>query len=340
MSETQEVKTEKRMTSAEIKKQIEEAQRAERNSQKKSDLVKSGLPMTAIADQINAISTTENQTPTASKSEPAQAPAQPAAEKEIAPTQESIDLKEWKKKKGINWDTPDSVALELRRMDQEFHRKQAEIKKREAVERPPVAPAWTPPPVYNPAPQPGSYPNYAPNNRAMVENLARQYNMTPEDFERVTAVQRDLTAAMLEQERKRHAQEMEDMKRENIKNSEFRELSADPVFRKPEVMVEFHNVLERMQEQNPDSFSQDPFAFRRAYDLTLQNIGRRILESTDVPTDANGFQLPKTPPRPTNQAGSGRMTNENSLTQAEFDRLSVEQKRDYLQKLNLVQPKY
>ena len=337
MSEAIEVKTEKRTTSAEIKKQIEAAQKAENNAQKKTELVQSGLPISVVADRINAISRTD-QAPSASKSEPAQQPAEPATEKETA---QSVELKEWKKKKGINWDTPDSVALELRRLDQEFHRKKAEEKKREAVERPAV-PAWTPPPAYTPPPQNASYPAYTPPPRQLVENLARQYNMTPEDFERITAVQRDFTGAMLQAERQRHEKELEDMRRENIKNSEFRELSADPVFRNEEVMIEFHNALERAQMENPDSFSQDPYAYRKVYDQALQNIvRRRILERSDgSEIQGNGFQLPKNPPKPTGSAGTGRMTNENSLSMAEFDRLSVDDKRKYMDRMGLVQPKY
>lgn len=338
-----EVTTEKRKTSAEIKKEIEAAQTAVRESNKKADLMKSGLPITAIADQINANSTTEAPK-TESKSQPAQAPAEPATEKATVQKTESVELQEWKKKKGINWDTPDSVALELRKLDQEFHRKRAEEVKRESVERPPVAPAWTPNQYYQPAPQAPSYPAYVQpvqNQRQIVENLARQYGVLPDEFEKITAIQRDLTAAMMEQERRRHAQELEDMKRENIKNSEFRELSADPVFRRPEVAKEFHDVIENLQASDPSSFSQDPYVYRKAFDRALTNIARRNLEGSVQYQEPSVFQLPNTPPRPLGQgAGGGRDANENGITQAEYDRLSVDEKRAVLSRMGLVQQKY
>src|SRR5882724_9835476 len=115
---SEDVKTERRPTSAELKKQIEDATKAAKEQKTKSELVQSGLPMPVIADRINANSTTEAPK-TESKSEPALPPAQPATEKAVVP-QESTELQEWKKKKGINWDTPDSVALELRKLDQDF----------------------------------------------------------------------------------------------------------------------------------------------------------------------------------------------------------------------------
>jgi len=333
--------TEKRKTSAELKREIEQAQKAEKEQKVKSDLLQSGLPVTAIADRINANSTTE--TPKAeSKSEPA-ATTQPATEKATV-SKESVELQEWKKKKGINWDTPDSVALELRKLDQEFHKKRAEELKQNGDQRPPQANGWTPQSVYVPQPPMNPYPAYVPpvqNQRQIVENLARQYGVLPDEFEKITAIQRDLTAAMMEQERRRHAQELEDMKRENIKNSEFRELSADPVFRRPEVAKEFHEVIENLQSSDPSSFSQDPYVYRKAFDRALTNIARRNLESTTQYNDSPAFQLPNTPPRLLGQgSGGGRDANENGLTQAEFDRLSVEDKRKVLSQMGLVQPKY
>lgn len=334
MSET----TEKRKTSAELKAEIQAAQTAVREDKKKTDLLQSGLPIAAIADQINANSTTQAPK-TESKPQPAQTPVEPAAEKA---TVQSVELNEWKKKKGINWDTPDSVALELRKLDQEFHRKRAEDLK-VPDQRPPQSNGWTPQPTY-PPPQPvNPYPPYVQpvqNQRQLVDNLARQYGVLPDDFEKIAAIQRDLTAAMMEQERQRHAKELDDMKRENIKNSEFRELSADPVFRRPEVAKAFHEVIEDLQGSDPASFSQDPYVYRKAFDRALTNIARRNLEGS-VSVESSPFQLPNTPPKPLGiSAGGGRETNENSLTQAQFDRLSVDEKRQVLSQMGLVQPKY
>jgi hypothetical protein len=340
-----EVTTEKRKSSAELKAEIHAAQVAERESKKKTELMQSGLPLTAIADQINANSTTQAPK-TESKSQPAQAPAEPATEKATVQKTESVELQEWKKKKGINWDTPDSVALELRKLDQEFHRKRAEEVKNGTDQRPPQANGWTPQPNFAPQPPVNPYPNYvqpAPvPSRQLVEKLAHQYGVLPDEFEKITAIQRDLTAAMLQQQRQLDQQKWEQMERENIKNSEFRELSADPVFRRPEVAKAFHEVIENMQVTDPSSFSQDPYVYRKAFDRALTNIARRNLEGA-VPYQEtpSPFQLPNTPPRPLGQgAGGGRDANENGLTQAEFERLPVDEKRKILSQMGLVQPKY
>lgn len=332
--------TEKRRTSAEIKREIEEASKQQRESKIKLDLKESGMPLvSAVASEINAIgSTTETSPQAGSKTEPAQPPAQPASERAAA---ESVELKEWAKKKGINWETEESVLSELRKRDQEFHRKQAERKAREATERPPVAPAWTPPPAYQPNFQgnPGVY--APPPPRAVIENLARQYQMTPEDVERLATFNRDFFEAMMGRERQRQAQELETLKNENMKNSIFRELSADPVFRRPEMALEFHNVLEEMQEIDPRSFEQDPSAYRRAYDKALANIGRRNLEGNMAMNGLQTSQLPTMPPRALGTgSGGGREEREDAISANEFARLPVDEQKKVLEKMGLVQSKY
>lgn len=210
------------------------------------------------------------------------------------------------------------------------------------MERTAIPPQWTPSSPYQPAYPPANpYPPYgAPDPKQMAEELARQYEFAPEDVRRLAKFNRDQFEAMMAAERQRHAQELDAIKRENVKNSEFRELAADPVFRKPEVAMEFHNVLEKMQESDPDSFSQDPRAYRKAYDQALINYARRNLEGS-LPNTVQEFQLPTNPPKPLGQgAGGGRDTNENGMTQAEFNALPVEEKRKVLDRMGLVQSKY
>src|ERR1044072_3356323 len=188
-------KTEPRTTAAEIKKQIEEATKTEKA---KTEIKDSGMPLTnQLANEINATESTPKVEP---KTEGASAPSkpdQPKAAAETASGQEtgSVDLKEWAKKKGIDWTTEDSILSALRKADQEFHKRQQERKEKEAGQRvvypPPYQPpAYIPPPVY-PNGYQGAYAPYPAPPQSITENIAKQYNMTVEDVERLAAFNKD-----------------------------------------------------------------------------------------------------------------------------------------------------
>lgn len=317
-------KTEVRLTSAEIKKQIEAA---------KTEIKDSGMPLNGmLANEINAsASTPENKPIAESKPEPIQAAEQ-------KPTG-SVDLKEWAKKKGIDWTTEDSVLSALRKSDEAFHKRQQEKKSRESQ---PPAPNYAPqqPAYQQPYGYQQAYVPQPPNSRQIVENVARQYNMLPEDVERLAAFNRDFFETAMASERQRQAKEMEAIRVENQKNSVFRELSSDPAFRNPEVAVEFHNVLDVMQEQEPESFERDPSAYKRAYDKAMANIGRRYLEGRPlqegVPPTATPVNLPTKPPRQLGTgSGGGSLENENGIDPKEFAKLPLEEKAKFLAKMGL-----
>lgn len=331
-------KTEIRQTSAEIKKQIQEATSAS----KMKEAVKGGsLPLTAgVVAEINASesSTPEPVRPAESKPDQGKPAAEPAADAN------AVDLKEWAKKRGIDWTTEESVLSALRKSDQEFHKRQAEKK---ATERnvPPGSPVYVPP-------QPPAYPNgysqpayvQPQNPRQIIEELARQANMTPEDFERVARVSREVYEAAAQADRMKWQSEMDAIKTENQKNSVFRELSADPVFRNPNVAVEFHNVLEQMQASDPTSFEKDPNQYKRAYERAVFNIGRRNLEgqplSEGVSPIPSGMTPPSKPPREFGKgSGGGYNESESGIDPKEFAKASLEDKRKILEGMGL-RPSY
>lgn len=316
----------KRQTSAEIKAAIDA------KTQEMKDAAKNGtIPLTpGVIAEINASTPEVGSTP-ASKPEPSQ-----AAEKATVPTQESIDLKEWAKKKGYDLSTEESVLSTLRKADQVFHQRQAEKKAKEAV-----APQYIP--QQSQAPQNGNYQPYASpqNPRQILEDLAKQANMTPEDFERVARASRMVYDAAASQDRRRYDQELEAIKVENQKNSVFRELSADPIFRRPEVAMEYHQVLEEMQAQDPNSFEKDPTQYKKAYEKAVFNIGRRNLEGKPlvegVPPQVNQGFIPTMPPKPLGQgSGGGQADNENEIDMKTWNNLSPTEKKKWFQERGLV----
>ena len=326
MSEQQ---TEKRSTSAEIKKQIEDATKAAKEGQ---------LPLTGqVAAEINASASTP-----AIDAKPESKPDHPqkdASAAEGAAATESADLKEWAKKKGIDWTTEDSIIAALRKSDQAFHAKRQAEKAREGATPPSYAP---PPPAYQPPPQYPQPPAQIPPvpNRATLENIARQYNMTVDDAERLVTFNRDFFEAVMRSERAQWQAKVAEIERENLKNSVFRELSSDPVFRRPDVAMEFHTVLDQMQETDPRSFEQDPSAYRRAFDRALQNIARRNLEGRPlqegVPPNARTMSPPTTPPRPLGRGSGGSMyESESGIDPAQFAKLPLEEKRKVLEGMGL-----
>lgn len=326
-----------KVTSADLKKQIEEATKTEKA---KKSAKESSLPLTGmIANEINASAAS---TPDATaKAEIKPQETSSPAEKETAEgsmTQKSVDFKDWAKKKGIDWTTDDSVLSALHKSDQEFHKKQAERKAQDRQNQQSVPP---PPSYAPPAPNYGYQPAYQPiPQRQLVENIARQYNMLPEDVERLAAFNRDFFETAMKTERERQAKDMESIRVENQKNSVFRELSSDPVFRRPEVAMEYHRVLDEMQDQDPHSFEQDPNAYRRAFDRTLQNIARRNLEGQPlqegVSPNAYPITPPLNPPRTLGQSsGGGAYENENAIDLAQFAPLPLEDKRKLLERAGL-----
>jgi len=322
-------KTETRKTSAEIKKQIEEATKTEKS---KTELKDSGLPLTGqVANEINATESTPEATKTAeSKPEPVNPTAEGA-------TAESVDLKEWAKKRGIDWTTEESVLSALRKSDQEFHKRQQERKSKEQVQT-----QFAPPPTYQqPSYSNGYYPPaYVPPPTPVVENIARQYNMTVEDVQRLSAFNRDFFEVLIKQELERRDRRMEEISVENTKNTVFRELASDPVFRRPDVGEEFHRVIDQMQGSDPTSFEKDPNQYRRAFETAVYNIGRRNLEGRilveGVPPNPSYMTPPTSPPKPLGQgSGGGYQDNENSIDPKEFAKMSLEDKRKTMERMGL-----
>lgn len=312
--------TETRLTSADIKKQIEA---------KKEELKNSGLPITGqMANEINASASTPVKTVEV-QPEPVKAANGVQAPKDAA----SADLEDWAKKKGIDWTKDESVLSALRKSDQQFHEKRAKEKASEpqtnnipAYQQPYQAPYMQPVQTY---PQ--------GQNRGFIEAVAKQYNLPVEDAERLLAFNKDFYDAASRQDRDRYQKELESIKRENQKNSVFRELSTDPVFKRPDVMAEFYRVMEEMQSVDPKSFEEDPNAYMRAYDKAQMNLFRRNLEGQPLQEGISPMPKPPiNPPRPLGQgSGGGSLEKESGIDPAKFAKLSLEEKTKMLEGMGL-----
>jgi hypothetical protein len=258
---------------------------------------------------------------------------------------ESVDLKDWAKKKwpqlkDVKFDSETSVLEALRKSEIEFHRKRQEKLKEQAQNAPPVAPV-APQPYQPPYYQPQAYqPPPVPQNQQMLENIGRQYNMAPEDVERLLKFNRDQFEIMQRNYDQQIQQKFKAIQQETQKNTVFQELSSDPAFRNPEVLNEWHRTVEEMQDRDPQSF-EDPSSYRRAYDETLKNIGRRYLQGVNKGASKSDiFSPPSNPPRPTGLSGEGALENENELSMAQFEKLDPDEQRKVLVRMGRVQPKY
>jgi len=316
--------SEQKQTAAEIKEQIKKAQ---------EELKNSSLPITGmLAGEVNANSTTD-------QAEVKPEPNKAAKGLEEPKTGEDPALKEWAKKKGIDWTTEESVLSALRKSDQAFHEKRQKEKQQEPANQPGYAqPAYVPrQPAYQPPPAPAPY--YAPpvnDNRTMIENIARSYNVTAEDAEKLLPMMKDFYEAATVKDRQFFEQKFAVVERENRKNSVFRELASDPAFRNPEVAVEYHKTLEEMQSHDPRAFEEDPNQYMRAYDKTLANIARRNLTGRTLQEGVPPIATPPTnPPRRLNGASGGGSTENDSMTPQQFAKLPLHEKTAYLESIGL-----
>lgn len=317
-----EQKPEVRTTSADIKKQIEQA---------KEEMKNSSLPITGqLANEINA----SESTPKAATKADDKPELQNGAAKGLeTPTGEDPGLKDWAKKKGIDWTTDESVLKALHLSDQQFHEKR---QKDRSHEQKPAGQAPQPtyvPPQYQP---PTNLPPPV-QSRQLLENLGRQYNMPPEDVERLMNFNRDFFQAASQADRQRYDDELKAIKRAEQKNSAFRELSSDSALKNPDVATEFNRLLLESQGRDPESFEQDPNAYMRVRDAALINIARRNLEGQQLQEGVSPVpRLPTNPPRNLGKgSGGGATENENGIDAQAFAKLSLADKAKVLEKAGL-----
>lgn len=259
---------------------------------------------------------------------------------QVAPTMATgnPEVDEWLGKKGFK--SMEDMAVSLRELEREYHRKAQETR----TPTPPAPPVMAPPipgvtgyppsapPVYPGAWYPPAPPPPAPN----AEELAKRYNMTPEDFERVASLANDMAEAKLD--RRLSAimpgltSKVQNIERETEKQRDLVNLMADPVFKNPQVQFEMHRVI----EENPSIFEKSTLPYRTAFNEALTRVARATLGGTGTPAPATtpgrtpGARPPQTAGGNGNGGGGAPSETPSEVTADAFARMSLKEKAEYL----------
>lgn len=249
--------------------------------------------------------------------------ASDASEDTTAPLGESskgqgkADINEWMKKKGFR--SVEDMANSLRNLERELSRRPA----KGLDETRPPAPDYQ---IQTPPPQPRYYPPQ-PN----IEEIAKQYNLPAEDFERVMKVSKDISEFNVRMAVTPLAQEVQRLNAMLQKKASDEELERDPAYRNRLVMKEMYQIME-----SDPSIRDTPDPRRAAYQKALINLGRKYvdgIEGSGVDQEERSG-LPTTPP-PVGKTGQGSKgshmkTVVGKMTQEKFNSLSAEQMEKYL----------
>lgn len=310
-------------TAAQIKEQIDSKQRELKRESADKPVVTVPEPALEVksATPENAV-----ETPIANKP-PEPAPDSGAGE---APGPEGKDKPAWKKwieKKGFKG--PEDMVRSMRELERELHRRS----QGNGAQAPTPALPENPP-----LPRP-SYPAPAPN----VEEIAKRYNLDPEDLQRVAPLAADIAASHTARELAPLKAELSSLRRELSRSSELQGLKEDPAFSDPRVQFEMHQIL----EMNPSILQNEPAPYRFAFNEALRSMGRRILEgSIDsgpvTPTVSGPPALPTTPPRTAGGSGSGSAPVASGsqppqkISMDAFNRLPAAEQRKILEGMGLI----
>lgn len=308
-------------TSDQILAEIEAAQRQlspKPSDDKGSDLEPQTLPP---GDQVE---------PTAADKpvEPEVASDQP--EVENAPEQSDkadAEIEGWMKKKGFK--SVSDMAKSLRHLERKLHEKgrqpeQREIEPRFEYQAPPQAR----PMVSSPS----------------LEELAKRYNLPPEDFERVMPLINDATDLKMRMGIQPLAQEVKVLRRELARERELKSLEEDPHFHNREVLKEVYQII----ENDPTILQREPEPYQYAYKEALANMGRRFVEGM-TPSSENQDDtrkgLPRTPPPLGRGAASGSKGSplkspSTKMTQEKFNSLSSAEMEKYLASRGLMKAEW
>jgi len=250
----------------------------------------------------------------------------------------NAELDEWLEKKGPM--TLENLASSYRESEREMYRKMEEARKTQGqpvTPAPPVPPATFPPFIYqSPTPPPAYAPPVQPPQN--VEALAKQYGLSPEDFEKVAPLANDMARSVVEQELRRVLpplyQQVNGVNREVGRQKELVDLMGDPVFKNPQVQFE----IDRVFKEEPNTFVAQAQPIRYAYEKALTRIARSNLGGSTgpaTPTAATGVVPPAQRPPSTaggngNGGGGAPQGTPQEMTPDVFARMSMDEKKAYL----------
>lgn len=259
-----------------------------------------------------------------------QAPAtEPVAQNTAPEKTDAADPMERARRKGL--DTPEALARSLASLEDEFHRRNqaGHPGYRDIPNGNPTPQPQSPPPNWNPQPQaPGyGYPPPPPD----LKRLAQQFDMDPDDFEKIARVNAALTQAAIRQERTRWESEMSGIRRQTERSAEFAELMQDPAFTDPRVQAEMREVL-----KDGSLFQRGGRVYTAALQIAVGNLYRKQLQQGNT----NGNASPQNMPPVTAGGGNGSATNgAPKITEKEFARWTPAQMEAFINSNGKVVPK-
>lgn len=273
--------------------------------------------------------------PPAPQDKPPEPAPTPAADEVVAPSGESDKAtEEWMTKKGFK--TTVDMARSLRNLERELSRRGSKgaSERRGDIPRPArPAPAYTPPtPAYRPP-------------ASMIDEMAKQYNMDPEDLQRVAPLATDIASNMVRQHVEPLVAKITNLNKQVARKAEIDGLESDPAFHNSDVQVEMYKIL----EADPSIFQSEPAPYKYAFDEALSTIGRRILTGKSsttpngtAPAATTGTGLPATPPTTARGKGHGpsgkpTMSAPAQINQATFASLPLAEKEKILRSMGAVQ---
>jgi hypothetical protein len=140
-----------------------------------------------------------------------------------------------------------------------------------------------------------------------VEALAKQYGLSPEDFERVAPLANDMAQAAVRQELSRVLpplmNQVQGVHREVGRQKELVDLMSDPVFKAPQVQFE----MDRIFKEEPNTFVAQTQPIRYAYEKALTRIARANLGGSSGATAASTASgvVPSSSKPPATAGGNG-----------------------------------
>lgn len=328
-------------TADQYKARIAETQRElERQKAFKPQPVPAGTPeptaAVAPAAQVNAPG------PVA---EPPSPPAAPA----ITGNKE---VDEWWAKK--NFKSTEDMANSYRELERELSRKNMELARSQPPPAPPppvapmpnywqqqTPPAYVPPnpnPWANPYAPPMPVPPNAPLPTQAKEELAKQYGLAPEDFEKVYAVANDLSQTTVRRELERVmpgiVNQVRAVNQAVMRQNEMVDLMAEPTWKNPQVQFEMHKVL----QEDPAILQRQTLPYRYAHDEALKRIARANLGGSPTNPTFLTNGVASSAPRPPAMAGSNGKGQEAApagsasveITPEQFAGLSMKEKTEFL----------
>lgn len=260
----------------------------------------------------------------------------------------NAELDEWLEKKGPM--TLENLASSYREAEREMHRKAQEV--RGTNGQPPAPPITAPPiqgypPYYPPVADPnwGRPPAYAPPQPpppVSVEALAKQYGLSPEDFEKVAPLANDMARSVVEAELNRRLpplmNQVNNVNREVGRQKELVDLMSDPAFKNPQVQFE----MDRIFKEEPNTFVAQPQPIRYAYEKALTRIARANLGGSNGTTISSvpGVVPPNSKPPATaggngNGGGGAPSGSPLEVTAEMFAGMSMAEKTAHLQAIGV-----